>query len=85
MGLLDDARALQKTKQQGPACSVRLLIEEWEQEPGRQQDLAELLAALDDQRIQHTVLSEVLRKYGVTMGDSTIGRHRMGKCRCGAE
>ena len=85
MGLLDDILSAQAVAAKGPACSVRLLLDDWSCDPVHKQDAVDLRAALEDPRIQHTTIRSVLLTRGVALADSTIGRHRGGKCRCGAE
>lgn len=85
MGLLDEFHAAQSEATKGPKCSVRQLLDEWSADPDRAGDADDLRAALEDHRLQHVVIRTVLRNRGVMVADSTIGRHRAGKCRCGSE
>jgi hypothetical protein len=69
-----DAAAIRK----GPKCTIALLIEDLDPETADG-----LRQVLDDKRVSHTIISRVLRSRGHYVGDSTIGRHRLGKCKCG--
>lgn len=44
-----------------------------------------LTARLDNKNITHTSLSQVLKKNGHDISDSTIGRHRRKICQSGAK
>lgn len=77
MGFVDDVYDAVETRK-GPKCTIALLIEDLDPETAEG-----LKQVLGDKRVSHTIISRVLRSRGHFVGDSTIGRHRLGKCKCG--
>lgn len=76
MGLLEDLSDesnFPKTKRAW--CSVCLLLANL---PAKESEL--LQARMSLKQITHISISEVLKKNGYEIGDSTIGRHRRGIC-----
>ncbi len=62
----------------GPPCSMRAAIEAQEGD-----DLAALLAALDDPKITAASISRALTAVGHKVSGATIRRHCVGECSCG--
>ena len=71
MALIDEARAL--TAGHPPTCRMVPVIEALGDE---------VTEALDDRTIQHTALSRALKARGFSVSESTVSRHRLGKCAC---
>jgi hypothetical protein len=45
---------------------------------------AALRRALANDTVQHTEISAALRGYAIDIPGPSIGRHRLGRCRCGS-
>jgi hypothetical protein len=76
MGLLEDLSDESKFPDTRRAwCSVCTLLNEL---PPRES--AALQLRMDNKRITHMSISGVLTENGYPISDSTIGRHRRGRC-----
>lgn len=58
-------------------CTIAIVLDQLDAD-----DRQTLLELLDDPLIGHTRIVRSLNAIGVDIGDSTIGRHRSGRCRC---
>jgi len=76
MGLEDELEAIDRDGTNGLKCSVQQAMVD-------HPDWADLIfeSCTNPSKPQAKV-ALVLRKYGIVMSDSTIGRHRRGDCRC---
>lgn len=76
MGLLDDLKDDASFPKPARAkCSVCEFIKELDKTEREM-----LLARFDDTNITHMAISAVLKKNGITLSDSVIGRHRRKVC-----
>jgi len=46
------------------------------------EDFAEVEAAFNDPDVTHAVLTRALRARGITLNQTSLGRHRRGECQC---
>jgi len=75
--LADDLVAVEAAFVKGPPCSVALILDKLDPD-----DRAALEAWLDNPLKRHSLIAAALKKNGHPIQDSTIGRHRNGKCIC---
>ena len=79
MSLAEELAAAKAEHRVGTRCGMGLLIDELGDEGG------ELVAALADGSYAGSLIGGVLRNRGHKIGDSTVQRHRKGKCSCPKE
>lgn len=82
MGILDDIQAVNANKPS--RCPVALA-----QAALSEEESSALQSALEDPTVEHTVLTDVLRKNGFPVGEKAVGNHRRSlslsdgsKCSC---
>lgn len=75
MSIRDEALAA--NRKNGSKCRVAVIKAEMSKK-----DAAELQEALEDIIIQASSISRVLANRGITIGVTTIQRHRRGECSC---
>ena len=73
-----DALSAQPGKPRGELCSVELVRQAMSDGDRQQFD-----AALADRSVSHARLSRALASIGHKVNQGTIGRHRVGDCKCG--
>jgi hypothetical protein len=78
MGALAEALTEAAPARRGGTCHVALLLPQLDDE-----DRAAFLAALGNPSLSPKRLASLMRDHGHDVGDSSIGRHRKGECRCG--
>lgn len=76
MGLMDEIQQEQYA-QRAPKCTVGKALLECDQE-----ERADLIAALDDERYTGAAISRALTKLGYKVKAEALTRHRRGVCAC---
>ena len=75
--LLSDSDPPKRMTHKGPFCTVGLMLNELDVDSAKA-----LQAWLEDGGLTASDLSDHLRARGVPLGESTIRRHRRGRCQC---
>ncbi len=74
-----DALANRDTGPRWQECSVAYALRILPEGPGEA-----LRRALANDVVQHTEISAALRDYGIRISGPSVGRHRLGGCKCEA-
>jgi hypothetical protein len=74
-----DALATRTSGQRWQECSVAYALRTLPEGPAEA-----LRRALGNDVVQHTEISNALRDYGIRISGPSIGRHRLGACKCEA-
>lgn len=73
--LLEEVAAARPRK--GPPCTVAVILEAL-----NDKDAADLRTLLRDKSVFSSTIATVLERRGHLVGDSSLQRHRRGKCEC---
>lgn len=80
MGLSDSLKVAEQTAPQYPVCSIIKARENMSKD-----DLATLDKVLYDRSVQASTLAKALRAEKIDISETTITRHRNGRCKsCGS-
>lgn len=74
MGILED---IQEAQSKPTRCPVGKALEAMSEE-----DATAMRSALEDQSIEHVVLTSVFNKNGYLMGNKAVPSHRGSRCSC---
>jgi GAF domain-containing protein len=77
VGLLGEVQEAQEARKRARVCGLTRVLRELDEG-----DAADLVAAMDDKKLMHTTIAEVLVARGFEINDQIISRHRRGQCGC---